>query len=65
LEKFLEKKLLAENNREHQHLLVANLGCAGSFWIFAAVCVGAVAFVGLLVPETRGRTLEQIQSSFT
>lgn len=37
----------------------------GSFWIFAAVCVGAVAFVGLLVPETRGRTLEQIQSSFT
>ncbi|XP_073391852.1 sugar transporter ERD6-like 4 isoform X2 [Physcomitrium patens] len=36
----------------------------GSFWIFAAECVGTMVFVALYVPETRGRTLEQIEASF-
>ncbi|KAG6552161.1 hypothetical protein Mapa_006263 [Marchantia paleacea] len=37
---------------------------AGAFWIFAVECVFAVIFVALFVPETRGRTLEQIEASF-
>src|SRR5262245_44304213 len=33
---------------------------AGVFWLFAAVCVFAFVFSWRLVPETKGRTLEEI-----
>ena len=32
------------------------------FWIFAVICVVAAIFVFFLVPETRGRSLEQIKA---
>ncbi|KAL3680657.1 hypothetical protein R1sor_023613 [Riccia sorocarpa] len=44
--------------------IVFNWSAAGSFWIFSLVCVFAVIFVALFVPETKGRTLEQIEASF-
>ncbi len=42
--------------------LVAFLGKPGTFWLYAVVGIFAVVFVYLLVPETKGKTLEQIQA---
>ncbi|CAI0383655.1 unnamed protein product [Linum tenue] len=36
-----------------------------TFLLYASASVVAIGFVAKLVPETRGRTLEEIQSSFT
>ena len=33
---------------------------AGVFWVFAAVCAGTFVFCWKLVPETKGKTLEEI-----
>ena len=38
---------------------------AGSFMLYAAVNVLAVVFVIKVVPETKGRTLEQIQAAIS
>ncbi|KAF3640191.1 Sugar transporter ERD6-like 4 [Capsicum chinense] len=36
----------------------------GTFTIYMVMCAFTVAFVAIFVPETKGRTLEEIQSSF-
>jgi sugar porter (SP) family MFS transporter len=45
-------------------VLLATLGGAGSFWLFAVLGVVAWIFVYFRVPETKGRSLEEIEASF-
>ncbi len=43
---------------------VATLGVHAAFFTFAAICGVATVFFWRLTPETRGRTLEEIERSF-
>jgi SP family galactose:H+ symporter-like MFS transporter len=45
--------------------LIDALGAKFSFWIYAAACVAAFVFAFRLVPETKGRTLEEIEASWS
>lgn len=38
---------------------------AGAFWAFALICLGTFVFCWRLVPETKGRSLEEIGRSWT
>lgn len=44
--------------------VVASLGIAPTFFIFAALGVLAIVFVQRTVPETRGQTLEEFEAGF-
>jgi len=41
------------------------LGSAGTFWTYAGICLAGLFFVLLCVPETKGKTLEQIERELT
>jgi MFS family permease len=41
--------------------LIQEFGTAGTFWIYAFICFLGLWFVIKLVPETKGKTFEQIQ----
>jgi sugar porter (SP) family MFS transporter len=42
-------------------LLNAQLGAAGTFWLYAAICLAGFVFVFLKLPETKNKTLEQLE----
>jgi sugar porter (SP) family MFS transporter len=44
--------------------LNAALGPAGTFWLYSGICVIGFLFVLRRVPETKGKTLEQIERSY-
>jgi SP family xylose:H+ symportor-like MFS transporter len=44
-------------------LLNQALGAAGTFWLYGAICFAGLVFVLLCVPETMGKTLEQIEAN--
>lgn len=37
------------------------LGPAGTFWIYAGICLAGLVFVWGRLPETKGKSLEQIE----
>jgi MFS family permease len=45
--------------------LNARLGAAGTFWLYAVICVLGFAFILKELPETKGKTLEEIESKLT
>ena len=45
--------------------LVEALGVRQTFWLYAAACVAAFYFAARKIPETKGRTLEEIEASWT
>lgn len=45
--------------------MLENIGPAGTFWTFAAICLPAFFFVWKVLPETKGKTLEEIERSLT
>jgi sugar porter (SP) family MFS transporter len=42
-------------------LLKASLGAAGTFWLYAGICVLGFFFILARLPETKGKSLEQIE----
>jgi MFS family permease len=42
-----------------------NLGAAGTFWIYAGICVVGFIFIKTQLPETKGKTLEIIEKELT
>ncbi|HZI31866.1 MAG TPA: sugar porter family MFS transporter [Candidatus Binatia bacterium] len=42
-------------------MLNANLGSAGTFWLYAGICVAGFLFIKFKLPETKGKSLEQIE----
>jgi sugar porter (SP) family MFS transporter len=46
-------------------MLNAGLGAAGTFWLYASVCVLGFVFILFRLPETKGKTLEQIERDLT
>jgi hypothetical protein len=42
-------------------LLNATLGAAGTFWLYAAICVLGFSFIFFTLPETKNKSLEQIE----
>ena len=42
-------------------LLNARLGSSGTFWLYAVICAAGFLFCRARLPETKGKTLEQIE----
>ncbi|XP_073957880.1 facilitated trehalose transporter Tret1-like isoform X2 [Choristoneura fumiferana] len=40
-------------------------GPTGAFWLFGSICFGGLFFVKVFVPETSGKSLEQIETKMT
>ncbi len=43
-------------------MAIQSLGLTLTFWLFAAIGAGGIAFCLIYLPETKGRTLEEIES---
>ena len=46
-------------------LLNAGLGAAGTFWVYAGICLLGFIFIAFKLPETKGKSLEEIENELT
>lgn len=46
-------------------LLNKGLGAAGTFWVYAGICLLGFLFILVKLPETKGKTLEAIEKELT
>lgn len=40
------------------------LSASGTFWLYAAICLAGFIFIKLKLPETKGKTLEEVEEFF-
>lgn len=43
-------------------LLNQGLGAAGTFWVYAGICLIGFVFIAIKLPETKGKSLEEIEN---
>jgi hypothetical protein len=41
------------------------IGAAGTFWIYAAICLGGFIYILRSLPETKQKSLEKIEKSWS
>lgn len=46
-------------------LLNAGLGAYGTFWLYGIICILGFVFIKLKLPETKGKSLEEIEKELT
>lgn len=46
-------------------LLNSSLGSYGTFWLYAAICAAGLIYFTVRLPETKGKSLEQIEKELT
>lgn len=46
-------------------LLNQSLGAAGTFWIYGGICAAGFLFIRSKLPETKGKSLEEIENKLT
>ena len=42
-------------------MLNARLGSARTFWLYGGICVAGFIFIAFELPETKGKSLEQLE----
>jgi len=45
--------------------ILESIGAHGTFWMFGGICVFAMVFTYIWVPETKGKTLEEIEKKLS
>lgn len=46
-------------------ILMENLNGDGTFWLYATICICGAVFITKCIPETKGKTLEEIEKMVT